>query len=804
MSLGRCIPQLVDDGSITPERAGKVMALYDELLAGYRETMGEAAAEAAATTKAVEQLAIEAAQRKRQTLLQVAAQRRMVKDLETFKKRGKDGEVHPEAAVALFDHDERAPYSNVEARRKVIRGRAHAMMDEVLARHHTDVTGRVRAKAGLREIVRELFGEDTGIAAAKELAQAWERTAEMLRTRFNAAGGHVGKMERWGLPQSHDSRAVRKAGFEAWRDEIAPRLDRERMIDEATGQPFTPQRFQVALRQVWETIRSEGWNTREAGTFAGGKLANRHADSRFLIFKSADDWMDYQERFGAGSAFDSMMGHIDYMARDTAMMEILGPNPKASVQWLKDNLTKSAALIEAPDSKATDRAYKAGRQIDRLYAEITGAANRPENRTLALAFSALRSMQTAAKLGGATLSALTDVGFQSSTRYYNGLKQATIIRDYLKLMRPFSKSDQRLAVRQGLIAEEWSRQASAQNRYLNEELTGEVSRRLAEGVLRVSGLSRWTQAGRWAFGMEFLGMITAQSVKTFDKLEPGFARALQRYGIGPGEWEVVRRTPLEKDGGTHWLKPANVEDAELGDRLMEMIATETDYAVPTADLRTRALMHSVAPSGTLIGETIKSGFLFKSFGISMIIMQGRRMMQQSAGDAARYAAGMVISTTLMAALVIQLKALFAGQDVKPMDDADFWAAAAFQGGGFGIFGDFVKASESRVGGGLAQTAAGPLVGSVDNAVKAAKGSTTQKIKFVKAELPGQSLWYTRLAFDRLIADQIQREIDPDHADAWRRMARYAKEQRTKYWWKPGDTEPRRAPSFDAYAGDDSR
>lgn len=804
MSLGACIPGLIEEGAITKERGRRIMALYDEMLRHYRTQMGETAAAATATEKTLVQLTAEAAQRKRVKLLQVSSQSRMLKEMETFGKGRKDGNpIDPRAAVALFDRDGRARYSNVEGRRKAVRGRAHAMIDGILAKHHTNVAGAVREKAALRDLVRELFGEDTGIPSAREMAAAWSEAAEMLRQRFNAAGGHIGKMEKWGLPQSHDTRAVRGAGFEAWKEEIAPRLDREKMIDQATGEPFTGAGLQSALRQVWETIRTEGWNQRTPGGVGRPSLANRHADSRFLIFKSADDWMDYQERFGVGNPFDAMMGHIDGMSREIALMEILGPNPNASVKWLKDTLEQSASVIEAPNTKATDRAYAGSKQIDRLYGELTGASGRPENRMLALGFSALRSWQTSAKLGSAMLSAVTDTAFQATTRHLNGLGQVSMIRDYVKLFRPGAKQDQKLAVRLGLIANEWSQRAGAQGRYLNEELTGEVSRRLAEGVLRASGLSRWTEAGRWAFGMEFLGHLTDESVKSFGKVNAPFRAALERYGIDEQAWDIIRSTPLEIDRGIPWIKPSNIADQRLGDRVLEMILTETDFAVPTADLRTRALINSIAPRGTLAGEITRSALLFKSFGISQLIMQGHRIMEQAGANAAKYAAGLVITTSLMGGVALQLKALAGGKDPRPMDDKEFWGAAVLQGGGFGIFGDFLQASENRFGGGFAETMAGPLFSDADDVAKAlqSKNPTWNTTRLARQELPGGSLWYARLAFDRLVTDQIQEEIDPNYREAWTRMKKRAHEQRTKFWWNPGDLQPAHTPDLEAALGD---
>lgn len=805
MSLRACIPDLVTKGKISQQQADEMGKLYDGLEQDFRRQFGDQAAAAMAsdaTLKAMETAAL----RKRQLALgQVKAQKRMLADMARFAGGAKEGApIDPRAAVALFDRDGRSEYSNVEGRRKAIRARAFGMIDGILADHHTNVIGQVRMKAQLEDIVRELFGEDSGNANAKALADAWTGAAEMLRHRFNAAGGAIGKLERWGLPQAHDTRAVRAAGYEAWRGAVLPGLDRARMVDTRTGLPFSNEGLELALRDVWETIRTDGWNKRTAGQAGRGSLANQRADHRFLIFKSADAWMDYQERFGTGNAFDAMTGHIDGMARDIAMMEILGPNPAASVKWLQDTLQRSAALSTEAGSKATDKAFAGTKQIDRLYDEITGAAGRPENRTMALAFSAVRSFQTAAKLGSATLSAVTDVGFQTATRRFNGLASTTILPGYIKMFRPGAIADQRQAVRLLGIADEWSKRTGAQGRILGEELTGEVSKRLAEGVLRASGLSRWTEAGRWAFGMEFIGHITEERSKGFNALDPAFRRTLDRYGIASDGWDAIRRTPLERDGHSEWIKPANVEDQGLGDKMLEMILAETDYAVPTADLRTRSMINSVAPKGTLIGEVTRSALLFKSFGVSMMIMQGRRIIEATGASRALYAGGLFLTTTLMGGLAVQLKAVGSGRDPRPMDDVQFWGAAVLQGGGLGIFGDFLQSSTNRFGGGFTASLAGPLAGDVQSVANAAtaKHPAWAAARLARQELPGGSLWYAKLAFDRMVTDQLQQAIDPNYVQSWDRMKKRAQEQRTRYYWAPGETAPDHAPDFSNALGGD--
>ena len=121
---------------------------------------------------------------------------------------------------------------------------------------------------------------------------------------------------------------VRQAGYETWRNKITPMLDLEKMVDQQTGLTFSPQKLEIALRDVYETISTDGMSKiKPSGRPSGQKaMANQHAEHRFLVFKDADTWMKYNDEFGNSNPFDVMIGHISNMSRDIAFMERLGPN----------------------------------------------------------------------------------------------------------------------------------------------------------------------------------------------------------------------------------------------------------------------------------------------------------------------------------------------------------------------------------------------------------------------------------------------------------------------------------------------
>jgi hypothetical protein len=321
MSLDACLPDLERKGLVDVGRSKEARELYDELRRYYERSHDPSTAAALASQKTVERLEAAAAHKKRNTIRQIQAQQSALAKIRTYD--GGDpadtGPLNPKGAEAILAFDGRAGHNDtVAARITTIKGRAHAMLDELLANHHKNLVGKIRRLADLEDVVRELFKPgSTGNDYARGIADAWNRASEMLRSRFNEAGGQIGKLDRWGLPQSHSSTLVRKAGFQAWRDHIVPLLDRGRMIDNMTGEPFTDQALELVLRDVFEKIRTDGWSSITPGNAGGKMLANQHAEHRFLHFTDGDAWLAYHNKFGSGTPFDAMMGHIEAMSRDT-------------------------------------------------------------------------------------------------------------------------------------------------------------------------------------------------------------------------------------------------------------------------------------------------------------------------------------------------------------------------------------------------------------------------------------------------------------------------------------------------------
>lgn len=795
MSLGLCIPDLVKAGKIPKKRAGEMTAAYERHLADLiGQGMDRTAAEAQATDLTLKLLERDALRRKRNALTQVKKQAEWLADM-----RARAGEGQP-----LRPGDARDKLASLDKKIDALRGRYFATLDDFLARHRRNVVGEVRNKSDLENVGRELFGEKTGDINAREMADAISRVFDVARKRFNQAGGDIGKLDSYGLPQRHDSRAIRAAGktqdeaFTAWRQH--PSIDRVRIRDLETGDFATGAKREDLLRAIHETLYTDGANKAAPGTNFMGAMANRRGDPRILHFENFDDWIAYQRDFGGGpDIYDTVAGHLGIMARDTAIMEAMGPNPAATLRFQQDWLAKSASVDGT--QKLIDKVAGAERSLQAMFDELTGANKIPSSRRLALGFSAFRALQVSSKLGSAVLSAVPDFATLLYTARFNRLPVMDTLGRYVKLWNPVDDGDRRLAVRLGLVTDDWIGLSSSTARYTGEELVGEIPRRLAELVIRGQGLARHTRNGQWAFGMEYLGHLTEMRDRSFVNLDPVIQRQMRRYDIGEAEWDAYRATPLRQERGTDWIFPSDNE--AVGERFLEMVLTETDFALIMPDLRTRAVIGNLGAPGSLGGELVKSAVLFKSFPLAILSLHGRRMIEQSTlPGMLGYAVPLLLLMMAGGGLSAQLKTVSVGKDPVPMDDIRFLGRALAQSGGLGLFGDLLYNSQTSYGGGLGSTLLGPVLGqTVPNVADATFGNIGRaldddeatKAEFLKdiastieREVPGRNLWYTRLGWDRIIADEVRRQTDPDYDRKFSDMMRRAENEGTEYFWAPGD------------------
>lgn len=802
MSLRDCINRAVRAGLMDKSRGEWARNLFDETYDQRKLNLGDTEALARAREETLAIIRHSMAQIRREKLLQVSKTRDILEQMRS------SGVPIERAAVAVLDFDPGVRgVANVAKRVDSVRGLLHSKLDGLLAKHKRKIGGSPHDKAGLADIVRALHGDKVDNPSAREFAEAYSDTAERARLMFNEAGGDIPKLDGWGLPHSHDAIAVRAQGFDAWYAKILPRLDVPKMRDFSTGQPFDEFSLREAARDAYDGITTEGTAQRSPGTRHGQKLARRRLDHRFFTFKSADDWMQYHDEFGDGDLFSVMMGHLDGMARDIARLQILGPNPTATVRYLADVVEKDVMETASRNGTPTDRPETIARStratLEKMYDHLTGSVNAPVHGKAARVFTGVRSVLQSAQLGAAALSAIGDLGFGKMAASKVGIPYRRLLSQTARMFSPTNVEDQRVAVRIGLIADNWATLASGQQRYLGEVSGPEIGRRLADGIMRLSLLSPWTQAGRWAFGMEFSGLMADNMARNFDNLPDELRSTMTRYGITPFEWDQARTAPPYVHKGSSFLRPDDIPEQSVALKFLDMIHTETEFAVPSASVRGRTLLIGESRPGTIQGELMRSFAMYKNFAVTLTMTHLRRgMALPKPKERAKYLGQLAMTLTMMGAVSLQMKELSKGRDPRPMVDssdpaamAKFWTAAFLQGGALGIYGDLLFSQKTRYGGGGAETIAGPVAGAFFDVTgtinqtfsRVATGDDPEAargvVDLMQRYTPGSTLWWTRAALERVVWDQMRRLSDPK---ADQRIARIEKKYKRDfgqdYWY----------------------
>tara|TARA_E500000305_G_scaffold68509_1_gene54618 strand:+ start:829 stop:3345 length:2517 start_codon:yes stop_codon:yes gene_type:complete len=838
MSYKQCIINGVREGLISEEQAHTLNKNFDEVRDFYqfRKNLSKEDAEKAAAKKSYDELKIEQAEKLRYTIAMKNYMDEFNTHFNTY--RNANGEVdYANAYRAKLAQDNISNTPNIERQTDIERGKAHQLMSELLDQFRYGWGGRRSKlqKTNIKIMVREIFGENTGNQNAKDLAKAWKAAAEHLRKRFNYFGGKVLSRKDWGLPQIHDTLLVRSVTKQYWVDYVLPKLDLDKMVNETTGLPFSDKGIREALEGVYDNIATEGMATFKPGTSSYGKaLHNRKLDHRFLAFKSADDWMEYQARFGTADPFKTMMDHISGMARDIGMMKILGPNPDAIHTYAKQVIRKQTGIDVAAEAQGkfkrkkilkgrteTDRTEAILENSDNLYAYHKGSLHRPIDGYFGSSFAALRQILTSAQLGGAAVMAITDFHWSRITSKFNGLKTYKANTNSLKFLKEGMKKDKalaRTAIRLGLIAEHWSTVAGVAARYLNEVDAPFWSKRVSDFVLRGTGLSHITQSGKWAFGMSVMGELADQIGKPFSKLDKRLSAQMQKYGIGEKEWDIIRTTKLYDAGidepsmvgkGATFLRPddimkrADLDEATrefLTTRLLTYVTNETNFAVPTASAKGRITLAGSAQPGTFKGEIINSVLMYKNFPITLGMTHLHRGLQQvGLKGKMKYLVPMVLGGALMGSLAYEIKQVAAGKKPTPPSamGVRYWLNAMIYGGGLGIFGDFLFQDTNRYGGSFAKTLAGPVAGFIGDSINLTAGNLAQLVSgektnagkelaaFIQRYTPGSNAWYVRLVFERIIFDTIEKLLNPNYdTDNRRRTNLMLSRTNQEYWWSP--------------------
>lgn len=739
--------------------------------------------------------------------------------------------------LLAFHADAKGSAMSVESRAKAIEADAFRQMLGTLEATHPKFFGLIENPEGVRALVRELFGEDTGVKEAKAGAAEFHRVAEDLRQRFNDGGGKVGSREDWNLPQHHSQMRIAAAGRDAYVEKTLPRLNRERYVNE-DGSLMSDAQVIAFLSEAYTTLSTGGVNKIEPGTRGAASIeANHYSEARSIHFKSADDFLAYQADFGELSLYDVLTRHVRGMADSIAMVETFGPNPEHAYRFFRDQARRDLTMA---DPTRRGKIAKELVSLDNLFDYTTGKTLPVADERLARGFDTLRKWLVSSRLGSAVISSLPDEATMRLTAHVNNLDQVRLFRNELATLNPANQLEKRLAQRAGLGLQTM---ISSLNRFGDESMRNTLASKLATATIRAQGLAAITEARRRAFGttmMSALGHLT-RDVDAPGHLDPSDYRILRSKGITEADWQVWKRAELEDwsaAGGEAMLTPESIyripDEAltgiggadtspaqlrrEAATKLLAVVLEETNVAVVEPGARERAAVYANLQRGTWKGELARSVFLFKMMPIAMLLRHWERgMSMPDRASRAGYIAAMMATTTVLGMLAMQVDELLKGRDpanVNPFEGkagARNWVRALLKGGSLGIYGDFLFSEQTQHGQSPTAAMLGPVIGlgeemlglTQGNLVQLAQGKDThagaEVLKFAKGMTPFANLWYTKAATDHLLFNQLQELASPGYLARMR--SRSQREFGQSFYWDPAELTPARVPDLSAAVGE---
>jgi len=840
MSIKDCInviKKAAGDTKITDDQAEALLSDIDDFIQLKKQATQDANVDATVSKYVDDRLQesiLQAAIEKRNNILNLIAETKAMARVDKFKDKQKGL-----MALMVGVYGEEGGKLSIDAQGKAL---ANKYIGRLIDRVDKDGDlGMFNSGKIDHDIAAELWeikeGGTPGITknpAAERIAKNIHELQNTAVSHSNQAGTYIRNMPGYIMRQSHDMLRLRKAGgkkatpeesFKAWYNFIIDKLDHE-----ATFKGADPEKF---LRGAYEGLTSgfhKRFNAADESNFVMGfkgpaNIAKKSSQPRLLHFRTSSDFMAYNGKFGTGDLREGIIHGLEHMARNTALMRGLGTNPVA----MMDKLKRKYALAASKELswKQADKFKHIA--LENALKEIDGTTRIPAKLTFARINAGVRAVQNMARLGAATISSFTDIPNQAAELRFQGVHPLVgYSRAFGNLLRGRGNKEQKTIARSlgigfdGMTGDLISRWAA----------TDHVPGTLAKGqqkFFKLNLMSWWNDSHRTGVALMMSHNLASNKNLTFNKLGQRLQNVLALYDIGQAEWNIFRNHLVtEVDGNAHMLpegaqyipegiivdylkrykgikeptrRRIEIARTDLESMLDTFYMDRADSGIPMPGAAERAIMNQGTQSGTWTGEMFRHFFQFKSFPITMIRKGVARELFGNLNGKKDISglSQLIVMTTLFGYASLTAKSYLRGQTPREFTDdpghnAKLLFAAMSQGGGLGIYGDFLFGEYSRYGRSALATAAGPTLGQFDTVmdiytrIRQGKDFKADLLRTAINNTPFINLFYTRMALDYLILYQLQETMNPGYL---RRMERrIMREQGQQFRVPPSHLIPR--------------
>ena len=662
---------------------------------------------------------------------------------------------------------------------------------------------------------------------AVKVAKAIAEINDVMRLDANRAGAAIKRDPAYVMRQTHDADRIRRAGFEQWYDDIKARIDWQRTLTDVPAS-----KREAEMRSIYNGfVTGAYFSTHKKGPISGlkgiGNVGKSLSHERVLHFKDGVSAHEYNHLYGVGNIAEGMLYGMERMALHTGLMRTWGPNAEMNYDAVVDALGKQ--LKRGTDTEALTKFDKKQRAFKKHYwPNLTGESNVPGSRMAARWSQIARSIQVLSKLGGATLSAFADIPFYGSEVAFQGRRglfggMAEAFAGVLRL--PDSPEKKRILASLGVLHD--GMRASIAGRFDVADNPLGTMAKTQQLFFTLNGLRWWTDRLRTSMGFAMSNHLARSADLKWGQLTDDTRRIFGTYGIDEGRWDLLRRNKEVTEDGTEFLTPDGIDDVpdeafadylktqgqkptayrirelrrELKDQFSTYFHDRTTTAVLEPDKRTRGILLWGSKPGTVDGEVLRHATLFKSFSATVIQkvvareVYGRGAETAMEGIRNNYAgmAQLIIWNTLFGYGAMTAKDALKGRNPRPwLESPEMFGktltASMLQGGGLGIYGDFLFGDmKTRYGGGALETVFGPSAGSLNTIADLVQGTATgdttvaEAVRAAVNHAPFINLFWSKWALDYFLLYQMYEGLNPGYL---RRMERRIEREQGQTFFAP--------------------
>lgn len=579
-------------------------------------------------------------------------------------------------------------------------------------------------------------------------------------------------------------------------------------------------------------------------------VAKGISQSRTVFWKDAESWHDHMQDFGGGQTlYAQTMNTLNSASRNMSLMERLGTNPKGNLETVIRRVQEKYRTDLDGLSKFNSKVSG----IENVLSRLDGSANMPHNEDWARRFEYAMTLEATAHLGGVSITHIAAAPATLTAELtHHGVSHLSGLGSTLKAI---------VTGRGPVEAQEALAEAGAYASGYNLDL--HTKWKPGGGI---PGVTSWLAANFMKLtGLEhFLGQFQAQGIKSvlmtklgrgaeseLDKLDPLQSTLLRRYGIENEEWNALRSAEPFNVEGQRYITPRDAQTApdsaikeilrrkgiwdgqeplpglesetldraiekerwQLGDKINMYFNDAAEHATVTPGVRERAMVYGNVKPGSLQWMLMRATTQFKMWPLAaMNQIIGREIgYNLAAKGSALGAAGQIgmnigwllALSTAGGAVRMSVNDAAAGRPQRNYLEGKTLLAALAQGGGLGIFGDFMFGETNRMGAGIVSTAAGPIVADLDRLIKiysrfredlhsnpnkAFQHMWPDAAHFAVGHIPFANLIYLKGALDYMLWYHLYEAASPGW---WERTnRRLQKEQgRTMSGYVPGQPIP---------------